>query len=199
MDVNQKKPLVSIIVPVYKTEAYLDQCVQSLLGQTYEKIEVILVDDGSPDRCPVLCDEYARRDSRVKVVHKCNEGAAFARKAGIMASSGQHLLMVDSDDWLDADTVACCVETTLRDDAGCVQFSYVREYPNKSIENPLFEADFSYDEDNEVLRDYFPVKTGRLHCAPGSATSTAASTTTARAMPSPSPPNTKPTWRRSGM
>ena len=59
MDVNQKKPLVSIIVPVYKTEAYLDQCVRSLLRQTYEKIEIILVDDGSPDRCPVLCDGYA--------------------------------------------------------------------------------------------------------------------------------------------
>ena len=138
MDVNQEKPLVSIIVPVYKTEAYLDQCVQSIFGQTYEKIEVILVDDGSPDRCPALCDEYARRDCRVKVVHKCNEGAAFARKAGIMASSGQYLLMVDSDDWLDADTVACCVETAMRDGAGCVQFSYVREYPNKSIENSLF-------------------------------------------------------------
>ncbi|MGO5048699.1 glycosyltransferase family 2 protein [Dysosmobacter sp. Sow4_B12] len=146
MDVNQKKPLVSIIVPVYKTEEYLDQCVQSLLGQTYEKIEIILVDDGSPDSCPVLCDGYAQRDSRVKVVHKCNEGAAFARKAGIVASSGQYLLMVDSDDWLDVDTVACCVETALRDDAGCVQFSYIKEYPNKSIENPLFEANFSYDE-----------------------------------------------------
>ena len=146
MDVNQKKPLVSIIVPVYKTEAYLEQCVQSILGQTYENIEVILVDDGSPDRCPAMCDGYARTDSRVTVIHKRNEGAAFARKAGIMASAGRYLLMVDSDDWLDEETVECCVEAAQRDSADCVQFSYVREYPNKSIENPLFEADFSYDE-----------------------------------------------------
>lgn len=146
MDVNQKKPLVSIIVPVYKTEAYLDQCVRSLLRQTYEKIEIILVDDGSPDRCPAMCDGYARTDSRVTVIHKRNEGAAFARKAGIMASAGRYLLMVDSDDWLDEETVECCVEAAQRDSADCVQFSYVREYPNKSIENPLFEADFSYDE-----------------------------------------------------
>lgn len=89
MDVNQEKTLVSIIVPVYKTEAYLDQCVQSILGQTYEKIEVILVDDGSPDRCPVLCDRYAWRDSRVKVVHKCNGGLSSAREAGLTAASGE--------------------------------------------------------------------------------------------------------------
>lgn len=152
MDVNQKKPLVSIIVPVYKTEAYLDQCVQSLLGQTYEKIEVILVDDGSPDRCPALCDGYARRDCRVKVVHKCNGGLSSAREAGFTAASGEYILVVDSDDWIELDTVECCVETTLRDDAGCVQFSYVREYPNKSIENPLFEADFSYDEDTSEAK-----------------------------------------------
>ena len=146
MNIHQKQPLVSIIVPVYKTEVYLEQCVQSILGQTYENIEVILVDDGSPDRCPAMCDGYARTDSRVTVIHKRNEGAAFARKAGIMASAGRYLLMVDSDDWLDEETVECCVEAAQRDSADCVQFSYVREYPNKSIENPLFEADFSYDE-----------------------------------------------------
>lgn len=146
MDVNQKKPLVSIIVPVYKTEAYLDQCVRSLLRQTYEKIEIILVDDGSPDRCPVLCDGYAQRDSRVKVVHKCNGGLSSAREAGFTAASGEYILVVDSDDWIELDTVECCMEAAQRDGADCVLCSYIKEYPNKSIENPLFEADFSYDE-----------------------------------------------------
>lgn len=152
MDVNQKKPLVSIIVPVYKTEAYLDQCVQSLLGQTYEKIEIVLVDDGSPDSCPVLCDGYAQRDSRVKVVHKCNGGLSSAREAGFTAASGEYILVVDSDDWIELDTVECCVEAAQRDSADCVLGSYIKEYTNKSIENPLFEADFSYDEDTSEAK-----------------------------------------------
>lgn len=94
-------PSVSIIVPVYKTEQYLDRCVQSLLGQTLKNIEIILVDDGSPDHAPSMCDEYARRDKRIKVIHKQNEGLGFARNSGIDIAQGEYLAFVDSDDYVD--------------------------------------------------------------------------------------------------
>lgn len=94
---------ISIIVPVYKTEAYLGRCVDSLCGQAYEGLEIILVDDGSPDNCPALCDGYAQKDRRVRVVHKENGGLVSAWQAGVKASSGAYLGFVDSDDWVETD------------------------------------------------------------------------------------------------
>lgn len=93
--------LISIIVPIYRVEPYLTECVKSILNQTYRNIEVVLVDDGSPDGCPAICDRYAREDSRVKVVHKANGGLVSARKAGVLASSGQYIGYVDGDDWIE--------------------------------------------------------------------------------------------------
>ena len=91
---------VSLIIPVYNVEAYLHRCVDSVLGQTYQNIEVILVDDGSPDRCPLICDEYASNDSRVKVIHKKNGGLSDARNRGMMEATGVYIMFVDSDDWI---------------------------------------------------------------------------------------------------
>ena len=91
--------MFSVIIPVYKVEKYLRRCVDSILAQTYTDFEVILVDDGSPDACPQICDEYARLDPRVKVIHKPNGGLISARNAGIMASRGDYICYVDSDDW----------------------------------------------------------------------------------------------------
>lgn len=94
--------LVSVIVPVYRVEMYLNQCVDSLLSQTYANIEVILVDDASPDGCPAICDRYAQQDERVKVIHKeCNAGLGEARNTGLEHVSGSHVCFVDSDDWLE--------------------------------------------------------------------------------------------------
>lgn len=95
--------LISVIVPVYKVEAYLPRCLDSILGQTWEELEVILVDDGSPDRCGEICEEYARKDPRVQVIHKPNGGLSSARNAGIEKATGEYLAFIDSDDWLDAD------------------------------------------------------------------------------------------------
>lgn len=97
----EKDLLVSVVVPVYNVERYIHQCVDSILTQTYQNIEVILVDDGSPDNCPAICDEYAQKDNRVKVVHKQNGGLSSARNAGIRASTGDYLMFVDSDDYWD--------------------------------------------------------------------------------------------------
>ena len=96
-------PLFSIIVPIYKTEAYLHQCVDSILGQTFSDFEVILVDDGSPDGCPAICDEYAAKDPRVRVVHKKNGGLVSARKAGLEECTGTYVMNVDSDDYIAPD------------------------------------------------------------------------------------------------
>ena len=92
----------SIIVPVYKVEAYLPQCVNSILEQGYGDFELILVDDGSPDNSPQMCDGYALADSRIRVVHKENGGLSSARNAGIEVAVGEYLVFVDSDDWIDA-------------------------------------------------------------------------------------------------
>lgn len=142
---QNQNPLVSVIVPIYKAKEYLNQCVQSLYTQTYSNIEIILVDDGSPDECPAICNELAKSDARIHVIHKENEGAAIARKSGLDVATGAYVIFVDSDDWLDADTVSECISTAHRDNADCVMFGYVREYPQKSIHNPLFPQGFSCD------------------------------------------------------
>jgi len=93
-------PLISIIVPVYKVELYLKACIDSIVAQTYTNLEIILVDDGSPDKCPEICDEYAKHDNRIKVVHQKNGGLSAARNAGIDIAKGMYLSFVDSDDVL---------------------------------------------------------------------------------------------------
>ena len=97
---NTNNELVSVIVPVYKVEPYLDRCVASILAQTYPNLEVILVDDGSPDNCPALCDAWAQRDARIRVIHKKNGGQSDARNVGLDAASGAYISFVDSDDYI---------------------------------------------------------------------------------------------------
>ena len=94
----------SIIVPIYKVEEYLDRCVKSLLGQTYRNIEIILVDDGSPDRCPEKCEQYSQQDNRVIVIHKKNGGLSDARNSGLRIATGDYIIFVDSDDYIELDT-----------------------------------------------------------------------------------------------
>lgn len=90
----------SVVIPIYKVEDCLERCVESVLGQTFRDFEVILVDDGSPDRCPAICDQYAERDSRVRVIHKENGGLVSARNAGIKTARGKYICYVDGDDWM---------------------------------------------------------------------------------------------------
>ena len=101
---NDKKssgdPLISVIVPVYKVEEYLDVCVESICGQTWQNLEIILVDDGSPDECPVLCDRWGQKDKRIRVIHKENGGLSDARNAGMKIAHGDYIGFVDSDDWI---------------------------------------------------------------------------------------------------
>ncbi len=98
-----REPLISVIVPVYNVEEYLSRCVESILAQTYKNLDVILVDDGAKDRSGILCDEFAAKDPRVRVIHKENGGLSSARNCGIDAAQGEYLAFVDSDDWIEAD------------------------------------------------------------------------------------------------
>lgn len=99
--------LISVIVPVYKVEPYLNRCVDSILDQTYRNLEIWLVDDGSPDRCGAICDSYAAQDPRVRVIHKENGGLSSARNAAIRRATGDYVTFVDSDDYLEKDACAC--------------------------------------------------------------------------------------------
>ena len=94
---------ISVIVPVYKVEPYLDKCVSSIVNQTYTNLEIILVDDGSPDNCPAMCDTWAEKDSRIRVIHKTNGGLSDARNAGMTVATGELMAFVDSDDWIAPD------------------------------------------------------------------------------------------------
>ena len=110
---NGAMPLISVIVPIYKVEPYLHRCVDSLLAQSYQNIEVLLVDDGSPDQCPRICDAYAERDARVRVIHKPNGGLSDARNAGMDAARGEYLAFVDGDDYVDPDMYSALCQALL--------------------------------------------------------------------------------------
>ena len=114
-------PEISVIVPVYKVEEYLDECVQSILQQTFSDFELILADDGSPDRCPEMCDGYAQKDNRVRVIHKENGGLSDARNAGIDIARGNYYVFVDSDDYITSDHLEYLHDAALQYDADIVQ------------------------------------------------------------------------------
>lgn len=101
----QNESLVSVIVPIYKVEQYIRQCVESIIKQTYHKLEIILVDDGSPDNCGTICDGYAKKDERIQVIHQKNGGLSAARNAGLDIAKGDYIFFVDSDDWISNDTI----------------------------------------------------------------------------------------------
>ena len=118
--------MISIIVPVYKVEEYLNRCIQSILNQTYKKFELILVDDGSPDHCPELCDEWAKRDKRIKVIHKENGGLSDARNAGIEIAVGEFVAFVDSDDWISVSYLELLMRAMQENDCEIVECETVR-------------------------------------------------------------------------
>lgn len=151
-------PIISIIVPVYNVENYIGQCLDSLLGQTYQNIEIICVNDESPDDSLRLIEEYARRDARVVVVNKKNGGVSSARNAGLDKMTGQYYMFVDSDDWLDANCCETMFQAALKHDADIVMCSYVKEFGTKTVANHIFEKDFvlhGIDVQNKIRRRLF--------------------------------------------
>ena len=125
--------LVSVIVPIYNVEKYLDKCIKSIQKQTYQNLEIILVDDGSPDQCGKLCDQYAEQDQRIRVLHKKNGGLSDARNAGVGVSKGKYILFVDSDDFIDCELIKKTVESAELYQSDIVLFDYKRLEPDGSV------------------------------------------------------------------
>lgn len=129
--------LISVIVPVYNVEPYLDRCVESIVNQTYRNLEILLVDDGSPDRCPEMCDAWAEKDSRIKVIHKENGGLSDARNVGMAAASGELIGFVDSDDWIAPEMyqrLYAALITTGSDIAACgAEMVYGDDTPSRKL------------------------------------------------------------------
>lgn len=121
-------PVLSVVIPIYKVEQYLERCVNSVLNQDFQDLEVILVDDGSPDRCPQICDDFAEKDSRVKVVHKPNGGLSSARNAGIDVANGKYIAFLDSDDQWKKDGLKPLIELAQNTYAQLIMFASVSFY-----------------------------------------------------------------------
>lgn len=128
---NEK--LISIIVPVYKAESFIDNCVKSVIDQGYTNWELLLIDDGSPDNCPALCDEWAAKDSRIKAFHKKNGGPSSARNVGLQKMKGQFVTFLDSDDCLKSDCLEKCVFEIKRDKLDVVQFYFLEIFPDGKV------------------------------------------------------------------
>jgi glycosyltransferase EpsH len=136
---RKNSPLISIIVPVYMAENFLTTAVDSLLNQTYKNLEIILINDGSPDQSGALCDEYSEKDNRVTIIHQINQGAAAALNKGIAVSKGQYLMFLDNDDWLNPKTCEEALQIALQENVDVVFWPFIKEFENKSQkENSVF-------------------------------------------------------------
>ncbi|UKI22527.1 MAG: glycosyltransferase [Anaerotruncus sp.] len=126
-------PKISVIVPVYMAEKYLDKCAESISRQSCRNIEVILVDDGSPDNCPALCDAWAKRDGRFRAVHQKNAGVSAARNTGMRLAKGDYIAFVDCDDWIDCDMLQVMLDAAVRENAEAVACDVFLESPGESL------------------------------------------------------------------
>ena len=148
-------PKLSVIVPVYKVEKFLPQCVESILGQQFKDLELLLVDDGSPDLCGTMCDDYAARDPRVKVIHKENGGVCSARNAGLDAAVGDYFAFVDSDDYIDSQMYQRMMAVVAERDCDVVMCDCLKEFPDRSV---LYTHEIRpgfYDR-TQLETEYFP-------------------------------------------
>lgn len=148
---SNSNPRISIIIPIYNVEEYLPQCLDSIVNQTYHNLEIILIDDGSPDNCGAICDEYAGKDARVIVIHKENGGVNTARNIGIHRATGEWITFVDSDDWCELDYYEKMIESAMDSDADVLYAGgYYVDYPRKTIKVHTFEEDFLLTDRKEI-------------------------------------------------
>jgi len=151
-------PKISIIVPVYNVEKYLSQCIDSLINQTYTNIEIIFINDESPDNSKRILEEYVLKDYRIKIINQENTGLSKARNKGIEAATGDYIMFVDSDDWLELNSCEVAISFLLKYCADVVLWSYIREFPNNSQPKRIFNEDiiiFSYPEVKQKLHRRF--------------------------------------------
>lgn len=149
------EPLISVIVPVYRVEKYLHRCVESILSQTYTNFELILVDDGSPDNCGYLCDEYTQKDSRIRVIHRENGGLSAARNSGIEIARGEYFTFIDSDDWVHPRFLDFLIIPILKDSVCISICDFIREgvFPEEKISTGL--SCYELMDAEELLEKHF--------------------------------------------
>ena len=161
-EIVSSEPLISIIIPVYKVEKYIHKCIDSVLNQTYHNIEIILVDDGSPDKCPEICDQYAKKDLRIKVIHVANGGQSAARNRALDIINGQYVSFIDSDDYVSKDFVYKLYQRMIKDNSDIVMCDY---YSVDLNDNKLEKKDFS---ENKIVNenDFWQMESTHyyMHC-----------------------------------
>ncbi len=146
------RPKISIIVPIYNVEKYLVKCLDSLVNQTLKEIEIILVDDGSPDNCPKICDEYANKDNRIKVIHKQNAGVSAARNTGIEIATAEWLAFVDADDWVEEDMFEEAYKRTVNCDVDMVLFNFYSNYEKKEVVNKKIPQEDFITDNQDIIQ-----------------------------------------------
>ncbi len=147
--------LVSIIIPIYNIEDYLERCVESVVHQTYSNLEIILVDDGSTDHCPQMCDEWAKKDSRIRVIHQKNGGLSVARNSGLDIAVGAYILLLDSDDYIAPDTVECLLSALTNTDADLSICGFIRGSEEHHVfEHCKTESPEVVDAETALMRIY---------------------------------------------
>lgn len=155
--VDEEQVMISVIIPVYNAEKYLHKCIDSVLSQSYQDFELILVNDGSKDLSGSICDEYARKDERVKVFHKENGGVSTARNIGIDNATGDYICFVDSDDWIESNCLEVLHKTVLSENLDILQFSYRRVNEDEEIIQTYSEETLILDLYNYIEKDVFLV------------------------------------------
>lgn len=150
------KTTFSVIVPIYNVEQYLKKCIESILKQTYENFELILVDDGSPDNCPAICDEYAKNDSRIRVVHKKNQGLVAARNTGVELATGEYICYVDGDDWIAENLLETVWKKVLqKTEVDMVVYSAVKQFSDHQEEIPYSVKEGLYTKER-LEKEIYP-------------------------------------------
>lgn len=158
--------LISVIIPVYKVEEYLDKCVESVINQSYKNLEIILVDDGSPDSCPKICDEWAKKDNRIKVIHKSNGGLSSARNVGLDIAKGDYIMFVDSDDHIDNNICEHLINLIKQHNCDLAMCELQLFYKNNLIKDDIEEQCIKYSND-EVINQLYNTKINHLMVACG--------------------------------
>lgn len=150
-----RKGVISVVLPIYNVEKYLNRCIKSVINQSYKNLEIILVDDGSPDNCPTLCDEWAKKDNRIKVVHKKNAGLGYARNTGIENATGEYICFFDSDDYIALDTIEKAYNLATQEKSDMVVFGFCNVKPNGETGKTVIPHTEKITFSGEEVQDVF--------------------------------------------
>jgi len=150
-----EKDLISIVVPIYNVEKYLKKCIDSIISQTYTNLEIILIDDGSPDNCGKICDEYAQKDSRIKVIHKENAGVSQARNVGLDNASGKYITFVDSDDYIECEHIENLYNALKENNTQISQCNILKVNDKKEVLEKLGYKESQIKSTKEILKESF--------------------------------------------